>query len=52
MKTPEQCKHGGVKAWCPVCKEMNAINKKNEKTSKMKNFHAGNADDKVYVVPF
>ena len=24
----EQCKHGGVKAWCPVCKAMTTYLKK------------------------
>jgi len=27
-KSYEQCKHGGVKAWCPVCKELAIYNKK------------------------
>ena len=27
-KSLEQCKHGGVKAWCPVCKEMATLKRK------------------------
>lgn len=32
----EQCNHGGVKAWCPVCKSMPKLKSKNNyKTTKM-----------------
>lgn len=31
MKYPEQCKHGGVKAWCPVCKSLKPKTKKEAK---------------------